>query len=898
MFDEYTTIMIRIHPKDEGTGLYPVEATLDDGSVYTGGHLRIQQELRQVAQPDDPQAYGLLLFNALFDDDIRQAYDKVTARAEAEAEGRVRMRLWIDDRAADLQALPWERLYHIPRGQPIPLSTSTLTPFSRFTPMQHGEPRAISQLPFRLLYAVANPSNLDPKLQPVDVEGEVGTLRQALGDLRANDRLQVTLMPGRTGLSPGLRAQLEEEGYRILDGATTLEALVQALPDCHVFHFVGHGSFSSAGGVGGTASLHLEAEDGTWQAAIDDELAANLASTAPLPHLAFLAACQSATRDAEIEHPFVGLAPKLVRAGVPAVVAMQDRVLMQVARKLTADFYRNLLLHGQVDLALNQARLLLFGTGQGDWAIPVLFSRLFNNELVSFQPDDSLQSTNKLMAAVGTMRVVSQTEEQERDLAQELERLLEGWQKSYQGLVDLESALRHTGEDPETFAGAFLQFYNEFKDYYNSETWADEDSLVQAAVRLRDEVLPKLKPQMGAETYSQVEEALSQHVQTRRRLVLGMGEFLDSMDGAVMEIRRCLADGDVEGAIRQKQNFELEIAPTLRNSRKLLRQLSSQVMTVDDLMARVDTQDSEAQVVSSDRLMDTLLVQDDSEQTLDDLSQRLMAAHGVDEQVLRQPGAQPAAPHVRDQIDQVIAAQRGMTARGLLPAPQTLHRLGMLAAYRWDYDVAIGYFRQATEADPEFTAAYQSIAWLQQSRAMHDLQAEDYDAALTKLAEARAASGHIPTDRAVIFQGYIAKTQAQIAEKKGDGDAFQGHLGEAAQLFQRALKLNPDSAEAHNGAGNVQQLLGDLDAAIAHYERAIQLAPNYTAAHHDLGGACWQKMDESQKKGDRMGAQKWCQKALGAFERTYELAQRDPGFSKPDRERILGYIAWFRSQCG
>jgi hypothetical protein len=277
MTDKYTTISIRIYPRDEGTGFYPVEATLDDGREYSGGQMRVPQELWLVDPPSDPQTYGLLLFNTLFAGVIRRAYDTATARADVEAGGRVRVRLRIDDGAAELGALPWEWLYHSPRGQLIPLSTSTLTPFSRTTSLQYAVPRGISQLPLRLLYAVANPSDLDPKLQPVDVEGEVETLRQALGDLRAKNRIGVTLMPGRTGLSPGLRAQLEKEGYQILDGATTLEALVQALPDCHIFHFVGHGSFSRERGGGGTASLYLEAEDGTWQPAVDDELVDTLA---------------------------------------------------------------------------------------------------------------------------------------------------------------------------------------------------------------------------------------------------------------------------------------------------------------------------------------------------------------------------------------------------------------------------------------------------------------------------------------------------------------------------------------------------------------------------------------------------------------------------------------------
>src|SRR3990172_27218 len=48
------------------------------------------------------------------------------------------------------------------------------------------------------------------------------------------------------------------------------------------------------------------------------------AALGTLPHLIFLVACESATRDAQAESPFVGLAPKLVQAGGPAVGPMQD----------------------------------------------------------------------------------------------------------------------------------------------------------------------------------------------------------------------------------------------------------------------------------------------------------------------------------------------------------------------------------------------------------------------------------------------------------------------------------------------------------------------------------------------------------------------------------------------
>ena len=198
--------------------------------------------------------------------------------------------------------------------------------------------------------------------------------------------IQVTLMPGRTGLSPQLRAGLESEGYQIQDGPTSEENLMRWLPGCHVLHFLGHGHFSRQGQGGeGTAALYLENAEGVWKAVKDSELVSKITNLDPQPHLVFLSACESAKRNSEAENPFVGLGPKLVKAGVPAVIAMQDTVPMDVARRLTADFYRRLLEHGFVDRALNEARLLLFDNKHVDWGTPVLFMRLRDGRLLAPQ---------------------------------------------------------------------------------------------------------------------------------------------------------------------------------------------------------------------------------------------------------------------------------------------------------------------------------------------------------------------------------------------------------------------------------------------------------------------------------------------------------------------------------
>lgn len=385
MPDEYSDILIRIGAWDDEAGAYPVEATLDDGSFFGDGEMRLDRQALLLADLD-PQKYGLELFDALFSGPIRHAYDKATGRAEAQTGGRLRVRLWIDDDAAELHALPWERLYHIHHGQPVPLAASALTPFSRYTGLEIPEPQPIAARPIRLLIAISNPCDLPRGLSPIEVEREVKNLHQALGNLRRTE-LQVTLMPGRTGLSPGLRQQLEGEGYQIEDGVSSLDHILRLLTACHVFHYLGHGYFQRQGEHGeGMAALYLEREDGTWVAVKDDDLVPRLAAADPLPHLVFLSACESAKREAEARHPFVGLGPKLVKAGVPAVVAMQDVVPMDVARELEGDFYRYLLEHGVIDRALNQARLLLFEREATDWAIPVLFMRLEKGQLFATDP--------------------------------------------------------------------------------------------------------------------------------------------------------------------------------------------------------------------------------------------------------------------------------------------------------------------------------------------------------------------------------------------------------------------------------------------------------------------------------------------------------------------------------
>lgn len=406
MSDEYTDILIRIFAKQEAS-FYYVEASLNDGSMFPKGELCLDMNAL-LTNEIEPKKYGLLLSNNLFTGEILRAYDIATGRAQGETEGRLRVRLWIDDDAVELHALPWERLYHLHRNQPLPLAMSVQTPFSRYTTLNIPEAQPIRERPVRLLIAIANPRNLSSfGLSSLAVEQEVDNLRYALGDLRQAAQIQVTLLPGRSGLSSEVRAQLAGDRYQIENGATSLNRVLQLLPGHHILHFLGHGYFDPQQG---TAALYLEKDDGNLDVVPDEKLVPQLAADS-LPHLVFMTACESAKR--KVGHPFVGLGPKLVKAGVPAVVAMQDVVPMALARQLSHEFYRRLMEHGIVDLALNQARLLIFKSDQVDWAIPVLFMRLEQGQLFAPESVEQKQtvSVNKSLNALTELMQVAEVKD-------------------------------------------------------------------------------------------------------------------------------------------------------------------------------------------------------------------------------------------------------------------------------------------------------------------------------------------------------------------------------------------------------------------------------------------------------------------------------------------------------
>ena len=377
-------IVIFVNPRNARSSDYPLQLW-HEGKPLAEGRARIDQRtLLEHEHAFNAHDYGMELYHALFNGDLAQEYQRLVGSAGAEA--TVRIQLVIHPDAPELHALPWERIFHVWGNQEVALAATARTPFSRFLMTREGDQPPITERRLRLLVAVANPDGLPPGYAPLDVTGEISALADLFTELR--DHLQVTILLGHTELPPELRARLAklEPEIKVLDGvATSWQAIQRHLSDHHVLHILAHGQFKPGER---TAYLLLEhAGDGEHAAGsmdrvADTDIAAGLTGVNPLPHLIFLAACESARRPADDANPFIGLGPKLVQAGVPAVIAMQDLVSMPLARELTGDLYRRIFVHGEVDRALNEARNLLYERDQLEWAVPVLFMRLRDGQLI------------------------------------------------------------------------------------------------------------------------------------------------------------------------------------------------------------------------------------------------------------------------------------------------------------------------------------------------------------------------------------------------------------------------------------------------------------------------------------------------------------------------------------
>lgn len=295
-------------------------------------------------------ALGQKLYNALFQGTIRDSWVTAQGIAQNRQEG-LRLRLGL--KGDRLPRLPWEVLHAGAR----PMATGTDVVFSRyqaaFAPMgtilQPNRSIAIDpNQPLKILMVLAAPTDQEV----LELRREANHLRDELSREGDGGEIKVDILdqPGR-------------------------EQLTQALEQGHyqVLHYAGHSNLGMSGG-----DLYLVSDrTGLTEVLSGDDLAGLLVNNGV--QMAVFNSCRgvyTATADPTNETESSNLTDALLKRGIPAVLAMAERIPDEVALTLSRLFYRNLKQRYPIDLSLSRARqglLSAYGSNQLYWALPILY---------------------------------------------------------------------------------------------------------------------------------------------------------------------------------------------------------------------------------------------------------------------------------------------------------------------------------------------------------------------------------------------------------------------------------------------------------------------------------------------------------------------------------------------
>src|SRR5262245_36286937 len=111
-------------------------------------------------QMADPRSYGAALFDWLFRGEVRDIFMRarwgVESYARPGALSGLRLRLWLDDKASQLQTLSWEAMFDPGREEPLSVDIA----FSRFVRVRAKRGYAIAERPLRVLLVASPPQGL------------------------------------------------------------------------------------------------------------------------------------------------------------------------------------------------------------------------------------------------------------------------------------------------------------------------------------------------------------------------------------------------------------------------------------------------------------------------------------------------------------------------------------------------------------------------------------------------------------------------------------------------------------------------------------------------------------------------------------------------------------------
>lgn len=306
-----------------------------------------------VSTPTDAflQAFGRVLFDTLFPNEVRRLYDAARFRHDNRRLNIIftSMIPWVAD-------FPWEFAFDFAS------ETFLATADVRFVrnvlssmPADQIRPRQL----LRILVVSAQPAGS----VPLSIEDERRYIAEAFKPLTLAGLVEVEVIPRAT-------PKLLHEAVRERDRGEEFD----------IIHFIGHGEFDRATGTG---YVLFEDEGGREQRLSASQLLDILRSRSI--RIVFLNACETG-RGADAEYNR-GVAMALVRDGIPAVVANQYSVLDRAASLFSLHFYACLACGLRLGDAMRESRIAIrySGVEPMDWGVPVLFARNPNARLCAPQ---------------------------------------------------------------------------------------------------------------------------------------------------------------------------------------------------------------------------------------------------------------------------------------------------------------------------------------------------------------------------------------------------------------------------------------------------------------------------------------------------------------------------------
>ncbi len=334
MFDLFPSrsprLTVHLLPHAEGLTVRATDPAGHSAEAHTVLQ-RAEDVLRMASQPGFHEDVGRGLFRTLLPGELDELYRAAYTQATVSG-ARLALDLHFDGSLVRLARYPWELLHDGTRFLLRGGTVSLTRVFGFPAPVPPYEPRG----PLEILTAAPQPDG-QPALAPV-----AGALAEALDD--------------------ALRADVVDVGQLF---PATWDALLEWLfsggPD--VLHFEGHGDFTRTG------RLFFEDARGGVDAVAAEDIGAAFYSTA----LRMVALSASEASGAGAESALSSIAPVLVAAGVPVVVATQYTLPQAEATRFWRVLYAALLAGEDVESAVAAGRHALRRTPH--WHAIALYRR-------------------------------------------------------------------------------------------------------------------------------------------------------------------------------------------------------------------------------------------------------------------------------------------------------------------------------------------------------------------------------------------------------------------------------------------------------------------------------------------------------------------------------------------